>query len=367
MSLKVVDLPPQQLKEFSSGFQSRVTTNFTVVAEYRDALKNADCEWIFPPVTAFKEQDGTQIWLVDGNHRVEAAIAEGLRTIPVSLQIGSRREALLYALGANASHGLQRTSADKRNAVMLMLSDAEWVNWANRDIARKTGTSPTFVAGIRNQMVASGKIATTTERTYTRDGRTQVMVPSTTRAPLAEDAVLAEEDEPRLRKKEDRNRCLSCNRSHSWYIPATGYKWICGYCKYISTDQQLAAGVWVEEPPTPRHWGLQAKVNDQARRARTEAEEAQAKETAKALAALATPPPDPAPVVVAQPAPQPEQEIVPNSAEYNRLMHEAIANISLALRYSTRMGERVIAKDALAYMERWVKPKLLSDNENYHE
>jgi hypothetical protein len=37
----------------------------------------------------------------------------------------SCRDAILYAVGANASHGLKRTNRDKRNAVLL-LKDLEW-------------------------------------------------------------------------------------------------------------------------------------------------------------------------------------------------------------------------------------------------
>lgn len=359
----LTDINPHELH--SDGLQARVDTFDFTVLTYYDAIVEAGGKWIFPPVVVFKE--GEKFYLADGFHRMKAAIKAGLDLIPATLHTGGKRDALLYAVGANAAHGLQRSTKDKRNAVGILLKDSEWTCWSDREIARRTNTSPTFVSGVRAELIAAGTIQSQTTRTYERDGRTQVMVPSTTRAPLSEDAVLAEEDEPRLRKKEDRNRCLSCNRSHSWYIPAVGYKWICGYCKYISTDQQLAAGVWVEEPKSFHHWSLQAKTDALARHARAQAEAEQAKANAAALAALATPPPDPAPVVVEQPAPPTEQEIVPSTEEYNRLMKEAIANISLAIRYSTRMGERVIAKDALAYMERWVKPKLLSDNLDYHE
>jgi hypothetical protein len=50
----------------------------------------------------------------------------GLAKISADVREGSRRDAILYAVGANASHGLKRTNRDQRNAVMLLLKDPEW-------------------------------------------------------------------------------------------------------------------------------------------------------------------------------------------------------------------------------------------------
>jgi hypothetical protein len=50
----------------------------------------------------------------------------GLAKISADAREGSRRDATLYAVGANASHGLKRTNRDKRNAVMVLLNDPEW-------------------------------------------------------------------------------------------------------------------------------------------------------------------------------------------------------------------------------------------------
>ena len=50
----------------------------------------------------------------------------GLAKISADVREGSRRDAILYAVGANASHGLKWTNRDKRNAVMVLLKDPEW-------------------------------------------------------------------------------------------------------------------------------------------------------------------------------------------------------------------------------------------------
>jgi hypothetical protein len=47
----------------------------------------------------------------------------GLAKISADVREGSRRDAILYAVGANASHGLKRTNRDKRNAVRVLLKD----------------------------------------------------------------------------------------------------------------------------------------------------------------------------------------------------------------------------------------------------
>lgn len=39
------------------------------------------------------------------------------------------REAILFIVGANASHGLRRTNADKRRTVERLLADEEWRGW----------------------------------------------------------------------------------------------------------------------------------------------------------------------------------------------------------------------------------------------
>ncbi len=80
--------------------------------------------------------DGTYFWLCDGFHRAEAANGAGLTEIAAIVKQGTRRDAVLYSVGANAKHGLRRTNADKRRAVMTLLEDSDWSHWSDREIAR---------------------------------------------------------------------------------------------------------------------------------------------------------------------------------------------------------------------------------------
>jgi hypothetical protein len=47
-----------------------------------------------------------------------------------------QQDALLYSISSNAEHGLPRSNADKRKAVRLLLADAEWGQWSDRESAR---------------------------------------------------------------------------------------------------------------------------------------------------------------------------------------------------------------------------------------
>lgn len=106
------------------------------------------------PVTVF--YDGSEYWLADGFHR--AAASEGCQRTEIQADVrpGSRRDACLAAAGANATHGLRRSNADKRRAVVLLLQDEEWSQWSDREIARRCGVSHTFVSNLRAEPGGNG-------------------------------------------------------------------------------------------------------------------------------------------------------------------------------------------------------------------
>ncbi|RMD90366.1 MAG: streptomycin biosynthesis regulator, partial [Alphaproteobacteria bacterium] len=62
---------------------------------------------------------------------------------------------ILHACGANSSHGLRRTNADKRRAVETLLRDEEWSQWGDRKIARKCAVHHSFVAKIRRELTGA--------------------------------------------------------------------------------------------------------------------------------------------------------------------------------------------------------------------
>jgi ParB-like chromosome segregation protein Spo0J len=116
------------------------------VREYSKAMKNGDT---FPPVIVYHDSDEDKYWLADGFHRCAAVVDAGFSEIDVNVIEGTRRDALLYAAGANAAHGVRRTNADKRKAVITLLTDEEWHQWSDHEIAKKTHTTQPFVSKLR--------------------------------------------------------------------------------------------------------------------------------------------------------------------------------------------------------------------------
>jgi len=114
-------------------------------AEYAEAMKAGAT---FPPVVVF---DADMLWLADGFHRVGAAEDAGLTEILADIREGDRRDALLYAVGANAEHGARRTNADKRRAIETLLNDPEWRSRGDNWIAQMARVSNHIVARVREE------------------------------------------------------------------------------------------------------------------------------------------------------------------------------------------------------------------------
>lgn len=124
--------------------QPRSSIMMDTVSDYIERMSEGD---EFPPLTVF--YDGAVYWLGDGFHRYHAAVGCGLVEFPCDIREGGLREAILHSVGANATHGLRRTNEDKRRAVMKLLSDPEWSQWSDREIARQCGVAHPFVGKLR--------------------------------------------------------------------------------------------------------------------------------------------------------------------------------------------------------------------------
>ena len=131
------------------GTQMRMGINVSTVAEYADAMRDGAK---FPPPVVF--YDGSQYWLADGFHRIEAyrRLVGALTQLDVEVRAGTRRDAILFAAGANARHGLQRTAADKQRSVRQLLEDEEWVKWSDREIARACNVGHQMVGSMRRSL-----------------------------------------------------------------------------------------------------------------------------------------------------------------------------------------------------------------------
>jgi len=140
------------------GTQPRAKLDERVISEYAEDMRNGAT---FPPVDVF--YDGVDYWLADGFHRVNAAVKADQLEIDARVHQGTRRDAVLYSAGVNAEHGLRRTNEDKRRAVVTLLKDQEWRQWADREIARKCKVHHSFVSKLRSSLATN---ASENERTY---------------------------------------------------------------------------------------------------------------------------------------------------------------------------------------------------------
>jgi hypothetical protein len=131
--------------------QSRVELDREYVREYAKDLLGGNR---FPPVILFN--DGEKYHLADGFHRYEAHKLAGLKTIRAEVRDGSKRDAILFAVGCNAAHGKRRENKDKRKAVRKLLSDPEWRNLSDNEIARLCRVSQPFVSKLRKREFNNG-------------------------------------------------------------------------------------------------------------------------------------------------------------------------------------------------------------------
>lgn len=142
--------------------QSRTEIIEQNIAEFADDIKAGD---EFPPVLVYF--DGINYYLTDGYHRYHAHKRANKAGLLCKVINGTIRDAILHSTSVNSDHGMRRTHADKRKAVMTMLDDIEWSLWSNSEIARHCKVSVPFVSNLRDSggpsevkyKTASGKTA----------------------------------------------------------------------------------------------------------------------------------------------------------------------------------------------------------------
>src|SRR6476646_3295361 len=159
---KITNLATKHIR-IDGGTQTREEINENAVNDYAEAMRVGK---ELPPAVVF--HDGSNNWLADGFHRYHGANKIGIALL-CDIRQGTRRDAILYAAGANDAHGLRRSNETKRRAVMLLLKDEEWRQWSNPVIAQKCGVSDEFVRKIRAE--ASPTVGDASATRTTKDGR----------------------------------------------------------------------------------------------------------------------------------------------------------------------------------------------------
>jgi hypothetical protein len=151
--------------------QPRTNRNKTLSKHFIHLLEDYRVE--FPPLIIFQTED--TYFLADGFHRFFAYQKTLTDEVQCKVYQGTKRDALLYSVGANGQHGLNMTNADKRRAVTKLLEDPEWSTWSNNKIAQTCHVDQTFVGKMRKSLGLNHSDIPQ-ERTYTnKHGGTSVM------------------------------------------------------------------------------------------------------------------------------------------------------------------------------------------------
>lgn len=132
----------------SEEMQMRAAIDVSALADYVEACRAKEH---LPPVLLY-QVPARGLVLVDGYHRVGAFAQAGLAWVPAEIRDGTWEQALDAALLANSRHGVRRTPADKRRAVMAALGMAKYADASDRAVAKATATSGPFVAVVRAEL-----------------------------------------------------------------------------------------------------------------------------------------------------------------------------------------------------------------------
>ena len=151
------------------GTQSRAEIHQDTVAEYVEAIQAGSK---MPPLLVF--QDGADYWLAEGFHRLLAYQQAGKRNVLCEIKQGTREDAAWASAGANVTHGLRRTNADKRKATEMAIRLRPDLN--DVSLANHCGVHPNHVAAVRRSLEATSQIVRSDTRV--RSDGTRFKMPS---------------------------------------------------------------------------------------------------------------------------------------------------------------------------------------------
>ncbi|MFC0432223.1 ParB/RepB/Spo0J family partition protein [Kutzneria buriramensis] len=158
-----------------------------VDAEHVQLLAQMDGN--LPPICVHRET----MRVVDGMHRLHAAMLRGDSTVDVVFFDGDETAALLLAVEANTTHGLPLTLADRQAAAERIIAACPAMS--DRAIAATAGLSPKTIGAIRNRTSAG---ASQTDVRIGLDGRRRMV--SGAEGRQAAQRILAESPNASLRE-----------------------------------------------------------------------------------------------------------------------------------------------------------------------
>jgi len=173
--------------------QLRLALNLKAMDEYAELDKAGQA---LDPIEVTFCADSKRILVTDGNHRL-ASLRNNKRSHGLArVTRGTERSALQQAAGANAKHGVKRSTADKRNIVRALLQDREMRAWSSNELARIAGISAPTVEDEREKLAKERAKAgepsdAPATRQYKRGGKTvEVKAPTRDTQPTDSEALV---------------------------------------------------------------------------------------------------------------------------------------------------------------------------------
>jgi len=144
-------------------FQVRTALDPKTVQAYEQLIRDAG----LPGLEAFK--DRPLLWgnarnrfsILDGWHRLSAARRIGRQSIEADVITGTPSEAMLAAMRANLTHGLQLTLEERKRACLRTieaLKEADGTQPSNEVVARELGMPESTLRSYRTELEAKGLI-----------------------------------------------------------------------------------------------------------------------------------------------------------------------------------------------------------------
>ena len=143
--LESIPLAKIQLRK---GTQPRYEMQQDAIDEYAGIYRADPAK--LPPLEVFLVDH--EFVLADGFHRFHAAEVAGLKYLKCNVHRGTFDDALHYALQANRSHGVRRSSADKRRCVEMALE--AWPKLSNKTVADLCSVGDDLVADVKKTLQA---------------------------------------------------------------------------------------------------------------------------------------------------------------------------------------------------------------------
>ncbi|MGH4009679.1 MAG: ParB N-terminal domain-containing protein [Pseudonocardiaceae bacterium] len=137
----------------------------------------AESEEQLPPIVVH----GQSMRVIDGTHRIRAAVMRGEEEIEAKIYHGTDDDAFLLAVRMNIAHGLPLTRADRTAAAVRIIRSHP--QWSNRMIATATGLSAGTVGKVRRRSTAHNAQSTTR---VGKDGRVRPIDSAAGRLKVAE-------------------------------------------------------------------------------------------------------------------------------------------------------------------------------------